>query len=299
MSSKQRDWTVLFADICRSREYYLTLGDEEGQRVIMNCLELLISIVLRHQGKLIKTIGDEVLCIFPSSDLAVEAAMDMNRSLAELPFEHDSICPPGIHSGMQTGPVVHHQNDIFGDTVNVAARLVTLAKRHQILTTKQTVSCLCSDHQSRIRHIDRVRFKGQIEESSIYNIAWEEDHDETLIQENTTESSTIIPRLKVVCRENSIVLDQSRPIIHMGRHASNDIQIQEGCVSRIHARIENRKGKYILVDQSTNGTFLVQKSECFHIHNAEINLETKGFLGLGRKVTRNETKTVVFETLHC
>src|SRR5690348_9162364 len=133
MARQTRTMAVLFADISDSTSLYQKLGDVAARNIVNACITLVNSIVLRFDGRLVKTIGDEAMCVFPSADLAVLAASDMqSQVVAKRPGNY----PISIHIGLHHGPVLVEEDDVFGDTVNVAAYLTAVAAAEQILTTR-------------------------------------------------------------------------------------------------------------------------------------------------------------------
>jgi adenylate cyclase len=95
--------------------------------------------------------------------------------------------------------------------------------------------------------------------------------------------------------EREMRVGSTKPVISMGRGEQNDLMIPMDCVSRVHARIEFRRGKFVLVDQSTNGTFLstpVHKEVFLHLD--ELALEGHGLIGLGRKPDPGNKEKIYF-----
>ena len=108
---------VLFADITDSSSLYRKLGDVAARTVVNACLTLIASVLPRYNGRVVKTMGDEVMCVFPSADLAVLAASEMQSLIASSkPGDYPVI----IHVGLHHGPVLVEDDDVFGDTVNAA-----------------------------------------------------------------------------------------------------------------------------------------------------------------------------------
>jgi class 3 adenylate cyclase len=98
---------------------------------------------VKYQGTVIKTIGDEIMCTFPNANDAVEVAVKMHQSLDDMPFpENPAYGSPNIYVGFQFGKVIRDGSDVFGDTVNLASRMVALTKQRQIITTEGTVKLL-------------------------------------------------------------------------------------------------------------------------------------------------------------
>jgi adenylate cyclase len=276
---------VLFADISRSTLLYEALGDLAAQEGVANCLRLLAEIAAAHRGTLIKTIGDAVMCTFPRADLAVAAAKAMQLALVESPvIRHPGVTGPPIHIGIHLGPVLCKNEDVFGDAVNVAARLLELAKAHQILATGQTVETLDPEAQVMTRCLGSTTVKGKREEYELYEIIWE-PRELTVLVRSAEASAPEEASLTLRLHDRAIELGRMRPGATMGRHRENDLVVDDIFVSRIHARIEYRKGKFFVVDMSTNGTYLLARGEeSICLHRAEHSLQGEGFIGLGREV---------------
>jgi adenylate cyclase len=277
---------ILFADIAKSTHLYETLGNKTAQLLIGTCLSLLSKVTVQYKGTVIKTIGDEIMCTFPSADDAVEAAVCMNRELEQLVIsELPSVTPPNIYVGIQFGPVIKEDNDVFGDAVNVAARMVAMAKQRQIVTTDDTVEALSPAHKSEARVIDKTTVKGKSGEINIYEVIWEQQ-DATVMVDDSLDARKIESQMELKFQDINIQVDQNRPSATLGRQSHNDIVVNDGRVSRTHARIEYRRGKFVLIDQSTNGTFaLIQGKKSITLKRDEAVLLGKGIIGLGRDVT--------------
>ena len=277
---------ILFADIAKSTNLYETLGNKTAQTLIGSCLSLLSKVTLQHKGTIIKTIGDEIMCTFPSADDAVEAAIDMNRDLEKLKIDGlPGVAPPNIYVGIQSGPVIREKSDVFGDAVNVAARMVSMAKQRQIVTTEDTINVLKPEHKNSARIIDKTVIKGKSGEMNIYEVVWEQQ-DATVMIDDSLDSLKIESCMELTFHGHTIQVDQNRPSVTLGRQNHNDVVVNDTRVSRSHARIEYRRGKFMLIDQSTNGTFaLIQGKKSITLRRDETTLLGTGIIGLGREVT--------------
>lgn len=282
---------ILFADVANSTKLYETLGNEAARSLVGDCLSLLSEVTASHQGTVIKTIGDEIMCTFPSIDNAVEAAINMNRNLVDMPVAgKPGTYPPNIYVGIQLGPVIKEDKDVFGDAVNVAARMASLAKQRQIITTEETVEAMPPELKSTARYIDKTTIKGKAGETKIYEIMWEQK-DETVMLDVSMDSLIIEARLELRLGDQTIEVGQNRPVITMGRQTHNDLVIDDIRVSRTHARIEYRRGKFMLIDQSTNGTYaLIQGERSIKLRRDEAPLMGDGVISLGRKTVRNSSE---------
>jgi class 3 adenylate cyclase len=295
-TSRQETYlAILFADISSSVQIYEILGDEAAQKLLASCLSLLSEVTTKYQGTVIKTIGDEVMCTFPNADLAREAAKDMQLSFDKLPITTPpGLAPPSLRVGFHVGPVVRQGDDVFGDAVNLAARMVSLAKPRQILTTEQTVEALTLSEPATVRCIDTTRVRGKREEVSIHEVIWEQ-MDVTLMSEGAIGPDSPQARLNIRFGDELIQIERGRPFISLGRHQSNDLVVDEVFASRSHCRIEYRRGKFVLVDQSTNGTYVsIEGGESAFLRRDEMALRGSGIIGLGRQVESDSTGAVHF-----
>jgi class 3 adenylate cyclase len=291
---------ILFADIAKSTHLYETLGNKTAQSLIGACLSLLSKITIEHEGIVIKTIGDEIMCTFPTANDAVEAAIAMNRDLEQLMLEDmPGVVPPNIYVGIQFGPVIREDNDVFGDAVNVAARMVAMAKQRQIVTTQDTIDVLKDAHKSSARVIDKTTVKGKSGEMNIYEVVWEQQ-DATVMVDDSLDARKIESKMELKFQGSAIQVDQNRPSVTLGRQSHNDVVVNDGRVSRSHARIEYRRGKFILIDQSTNGTFaLIQGKKSITLRRDEATLLGSGIIGLGREVTDESPVAIHYSIQMC
>jgi adenylate cyclase len=283
--SREASLVVLFADISRSTQLYETLGDHTAQGLVAKCLTALATVATHHGGAVIKTIGDEIMCTFPDSTLALEAAQAMQRAIEQLPeVSQRGLARLSIRIGFHLGTIVHRESDVFGDAVNVAARMAALAKPGQILTTEPTVSTLIAGARAMVRCIDRTTVKGKSGQFDIYEVIWDA-MEMTFMAARPLLAPSQQARLRLWSSGRYIEIDQSRPFASLGRHSENEIVVPEVFASRLHCRVEYRRGKFVLVDQSTNGTYVVVHGrESVFLHRGEIVLEGSGVIGLGREV---------------
>jgi class 3 adenylate cyclase len=154
MSKQDLECAILFADIAGSTRLYQVIGDERAQASVTACLSRLTDIAAGHDGVLIKTIGDEIMCRFPMADDALTAACEMHESLRDSPIPGD--LPISVRIGTHYGPVILDEGDVFGDAVNVSARLRDVAKAGQIITTDETVHRASKSLREKARPFDRT-----------------------------------------------------------------------------------------------------------------------------------------------
>src|SRR5215510_5865238 len=138
--SQSQSLTILFADVSGSTKLFETRGDVEARRLVAAVLNALAEVTGRHGGHVIKTIGDEIMCTFPGPMQGLLGSVDMQKRIAHDPaFARDNLA---IRIGLHHGETLVEDNDVYGDAVNTAARMASLAKREQIVTTASTVNLL-------------------------------------------------------------------------------------------------------------------------------------------------------------
>ncbi|MFH1982936.1 MAG: adenylate/guanylate cyclase domain-containing protein [Pseudomonadota bacterium] len=295
MSRETVSVAILFADIAKSTHIYETLGDRLAQNLIGTCIALMDKITRHFDGTVIKTIGDEIMCTFPTAQAAVDAAKEMHQSIEQINFhEKPDITPPNIYVGIQFGQVIREEGDVFGDAVNVAARMVAQANQRQIITTSETVALLPDEYREKCHCIDKTTIKGKSGEMEIFEVVWEE-HDVTVMLDEGLDNATLKYSLELTFGGTVTIVDESRPTATLGRQLHNDVVVNDSRVSRSHARVEYRRGKFVLIDQSSNGTFLlVQGKKNIHLKRDESPLLGSGLISLGREVNPGGSSAISY-----
>ncbi len=295
--------TVLFADICGSTRLFERFGDWQARRIESRVLDLLSEKTVEFGGSVIKTIGDEIMAQFPEADQAVNAACEMHAAIKDDPVLAElSIA---VHIGLHHGPVLVERNDLFGDAVNVAARMVSQAKADQIITTRETVlptqlsdGCPAPDSRSGpVAGPAASRTKWRLSRSSgtksgsltqMVNVGQQEEL-----------RNLLFGRLILEYRGARIEVDPASQLFALGRGDKNHLVVDRELVSRSHADIEFRQGKFILVDHSTNGTYLLlENGSRFFVRREEFTLQDRGIICLGQAVADDNPDLIRFQCLH-
>ena len=176
MARKTTNLAIVFAHIGGgSTRLYETLGDAPARELMSQCLNLMTEQTTRFFGTVIKTIGDEIMCTFPTAENATESAIGMQEAITEDLPDVNPNTPSSmtLRIGLHFGSVILEGGDVFGDAVNVAARMAGLAKGGQIITTQQTTDELPQTLRSNTRHLDRIAVKGKSELIDIFEVNWQ------------------------------------------------------------------------------------------------------------------------------
>lgn len=290
---KEVQLAITFADVSQSTKLYERLGDQKARKAIADCVQVMSEATTKYGGTVIKTIGDEVMSTFPDADSAADAVAFMQEEITE-GMSIDGI-PLAIRAGIHFGPALLEKNDVFGDAVNTAARMAGQAKAGQIMTTGATVDMMSDTWQASTRQIDSSTVKGKRDPIAMFEIIWQREDVTRMVtatfgQHDTTGRMT----LKVGAAE--AVVDAEHNAAGMGRGDQNELVVRNSLVSRLHARIEYRRGKFVLIDQSVNGTF-VRKTNGTEtlVRRDELILDGSGTIGLGQPLGPGETDSISYE----
>lgn len=291
--------SVMFADIAGSTRLYETLGDASASRIVETCIEHMDGATRLNGGTTVQVVGDETLSTFPDPELGLQAAVEMMRRVTS---EAAAGQPLALRIGLHHGPLLMREklgvggpSRVFGSTVNTAARIVALAKARQILISAETLTLLPSHWRDSARHLDAFSLKGKREETAICEILWERREHTTLLRALPTPRPA---RLQLHYRQRCHVVDERTKYLTLGREPGNDIVIEDRRVSRRHARIEHRRGKFVLVDTSTNGSFVtVEGYGEIALRLEEFVLHGRGHIRLGRVDDGSADATLSFEVL--
>ena len=128
---------------------YETLGNSDATAVVTQSVALLARIVANHNGRVVKTLGDGLMALFVTASNAVDAADEMQESLERIGApgdgalaRHARTVPLKLQVGLACGEVVEMSGDVFGDAVNVAARLLDHAGDNETLVTSSVLDGL-------------------------------------------------------------------------------------------------------------------------------------------------------------
>ncbi|MFT5501052.1 MAG: adenylate cyclase [Woeseiaceae bacterium] len=281
--AKDLEVAILFADVVGSTRLYDRFGDTKASETVARCLEIMKDSTSQFNGTVIKTIGDEVMSTFPTVDEAMGAATQMQTGISTSEQDEDGV-PVSIRIGCHYGPVVQEQNDIFGAAVHTANRMTSQAKAKQIIISGSTVERMGPEWRAQTRQIDVATVRGRLDEVALFEVLWQPDEATSMLPTIDWESkSKGATKITLSFRDGNVVVNDQKKTINMGRADDNDLVVKGNLISRIHAKVEKRRGKFILIDQSTNGTFLetVEGEETF-VRRDSTELTGEGIIGLGR-----------------
>ena len=281
---------VLFAVICDSARLYETLGDDQAHRRIADCAQAMAAAVLAQGGRVVKTVDAEMLAVLPDADCAFRAAAEMKDAQAsgQLP----------IRVGFHIGPVIEEAGDVFGDTVNLSARVMALAHAGETLFTDAAARALSSEYRSGTRLVDReVTVKGKSAPISVHELVVR-DQDMTTMALTPSAQRVSRVRLGLDFQGRRLVVGGSVERVTIGRVDMNDLVIPDTAVSRLHATIQERRGHFQITDSSTNGTYVqIDGRAPLLLKRDTVQLAGTGSLSLGRPPSLNADNLIWFELI--
>ena len=281
--------TVLFADVSGSTKLYDEAGDAIAFAAIRRCIDLFREKTISGGGQVIKTMGDEILALFPNPSAAAEAAIGIQLGLAAM-----SEPIPGLRMaariGFNMGAVMERNEDIFGDTVNLAARFTELATRGQVITSQETANALSPLLKMDSRRLFSIPIKGKTEEIDICELLWGEmDDATTMIPKNDSPVMRVITGIRIRYKDRTIEMPRDCATLNLGRDLDADLVVEDRMASRMHCVVEHRQDKFVVIDRSSNGTFVTIGSDReIMLRREELILRGQGFIALGQSWETSE-----------
>jgi adenylate cyclase len=291
MSPSHANCAVLFVDISGSTRLYETLGDHEALARVGRTMAMLSRVCADCDGRVIKTAGDGAMCMFETADAALRASRLMQEKTAD---QLEPGAPGlGIHIGCHFGPVLEEAGDLFGDTVNLAARVAGLAKSGQIITTEDTVAKLSPALAERARRLDGVPVKGKRKIVTIFEFLWQDSDELTALSTRLDHNRAASLALAY---EGRTWRCEGPGELTIGRDGTCDVVVGDRKASRLHARVERRRDKFVLIDHSSNGTWVqvAGETEVVVLRREELMLRGTGLIGIGHSPVDGEGAPVTF-----
>jgi adenylate cyclase len=295
MSPETARVAILLADISGSTPLYEAVGDTQAQRLIGKELKRLQAAITDQGGVCIRQKGDDVLGYFVDPRQAFRAV----RAMLPHPTDHRL----SIHAGLHYGAIVLARGDIFGEAVNLTARLAALANAHEALLSRSLFDQLPPREAACLRPLDRIRLKGVSSPIEVYSFVDDDAALQTQMFAGPTEIrgalASWLPAAAVTivlsygdasrrCGENETVL--------IGRSGECDIVLSGPWVSRRHAVVMVRDGKVILEDRSSSGTYVsVGGGHELLLRRETIVLTGNGVISPAMHPARPEADPIQFE----
>ena len=297
--------TVVFADLTGSTGVFEATGNAKATQAVTEATQWIGALCVANGGRVVKTLGDGVLALFPNGPEAINAVVEMQRlHQKRLDQTHESLRMP-IRIGVASGAVEILAGDCFGDAVNVAARLMDLSGPHQIWASYSVL-----DHYGKtsdgvhFRPLGPISIRGRAEPCSVYQVEWrvEENSAFFTVQADLqpsmvdTRPDALGGQIELTWRDTVKTFKSFELPVHIGRVHNVAFVVSDSRVSREHCRIDLRNGSITLADVSTYGScvrfsgggsdLLLRRDECV--------LHGRGEIALGPSFSDLSVPTVTF-----
>ena len=251
---------ILYADVSGSTRIYEKYGDTIARRDIKTCINIIVDIVNQHDGKLIKTIGDEAMCSFTNPVMAAITATEIHETLQEASEQGKfEIGEMHVKIGWHYGEISFRGSEIIGDAPVTAQQIINLAKADEILSSEQSIKYLPDDMQENAHFVDSLEAEAYTGKLNVFTIPWEESDEVTKFEpaKNEKKDVSTISVLILSYHDQNVRLDSENTHCTIGRSHENDLSVDGKFTSRVHAEITYKHGSFHLKDVSTNGSAIV------------------------------------------
>ena len=289
MTETRLERAVLLADITGSTPLYEAIGDAEAAERIGRCVDRMRHLIEAGGGTFIAAKGDDVLATFEAADSALTA---VEAILAEMPMGGLS-----VHAGLHFGWLISTRGDIFGDTVNLSARLAGLANPGEVLMSGDFATQLSRDRAATLRPLNAMALKGKTMPIEVFSLNSDTQFiaPQVLPQVDAPPNGTKRVTLLLAFGEMRKVVVEGASL-SLGRGAENDIVVPKPWVSRRHATVAVTGNRAQLTDRSSYGSFLtVAGSPELLVRRETVILAGSGRLSPGTSMENPDAMVIGFE----
>ncbi len=275
----RRAIAVMFTDIRGSTAYFEKHGDVAGLLLVHECNSMVRGVVERHGGRVIKTIGDGTMSTFEDCTRAVAAAIEMQRTLRDMNTLRKPEERAAIRIGVHFGIGIVKSNDVFGDVVNMASRVESVAVPGQIVISEP----LWHNIQTRgfkTSELGRFHLKGKAIEQTLFQVVWSDEAEGTRVASTRAGVLDIGSppeagcqyKLQVTKKDGSVGAEYLlKSSLTVGR-SQGDIRFpSDPNMAALHARIFVEEGQVFVEDVSGGGeSVYVRLSAAYTLQNGDI-----------------------------
>ncbi|MBF0500318.1 MAG: HEAT repeat domain-containing protein [Candidatus Riflebacteria bacterium] len=170
-TSHTQELTIMFTDV----KGYTAFSSKASLSEVMSMLkqhdEILLPVIEKYSGRVLKKIGDAFLVIFEVPREALLSAIEVQRKLKEYNETVPDERRLAVRVAINTGPVIRRENDVFGDAVNVASRLEGIADAQEIVISESTFK-LVDSGVFEITPFGDHRLKGLDKPVKTFKVIW-------------------------------------------------------------------------------------------------------------------------------
>lgn len=288
---------VLLADISGSTPLYEKVGDAAAQRAVGEELRRLRSTIEDQGGVYIREKGDDVLGYFDDPALAFRTVQALIAGRSSSPLS--------VHAGLHFGPVLLVDDDLFGETVNLTARLSALANADEALLSRAMVERLSAFDAASLLPIDKIWLKGVRAPLDLYSFTGDDTAMRTAMvpPSSTAAAGSASPEASAMAVLVLIIDERIRRCreaasLTLGRSEQCDIVLSRPWISRRHARLFVRGGKAVIEDRSASGTYVAMSgADDILLRRETLVLSGEGTISPALPSTHAEASLIRFEVV--
>lgn len=283
--------TVVFTDLIGSTGVFEALGNVKAAQIVTQLTQWIREVCEAHGGRVVKTLGDGVLAVFPHAGRAIDAVVQLQRGHQQRMQQQSLELAMPMRIGVATGEVEIVDADCYGDAINVAARLNDLAGPNEILVDGAGLDQAERVDGVHFRSLGAISVRGRQEPCSVFQVEWQ-DHEPSELMTLLAAPETVDPQfhgqvpgkqIELRWREERKSFKWFELPIHIGRIYHSDFMVNDPRVSRTHARVEWRNGHMMLVDVSSYGSWVRFEGSAseLQLRRDECVLHDRGEMALG------------------
>ncbi len=261
---------LMFIDVAGSSRIYEQHGNRAGLEQVSQNLQRCRLIIEEHTGRVIKSLGDGIFASFHEAEAAFSAGMhivqpDLDAATLRL------------RAGLHWGEVLQDESgDLFGDAVNVCARIADLALPGQLLLSAELAQTLIQPRP--LRKYPSLLVRGRQQAIDLFEALSSSADATMLLPQSTADSSPSRLKLSTPAEQRVLLAGDT---CTLGRASDCDWVLNGARVSRHHVRIESRFNQFFWTDLGSNGSLLVLGKKRQLIHGTTIQLQGQGSIYLG------------------
>lgn len=319
--------SLMFADLAGSTALYEAMGNTQATRLVTDCTEAMGAAIRLSQGRVVKVLGDGVLATFPDPQSALIGARAVREAVARMSAKRRQLAANVLASkvtptiannavdtqfgadqnlcvnvGIEHGDVVEHEQDVFGDVVNIAARLSDVAQNGEILVGEGAYSQLDSTWRLSCRSLSRIALKGKAQAMQVWRLELMHEmqtgphmaytmhvgsNTSSSNDGNDAPSGPSLLRLHLPNGTQAELSSESPNTLVLGRTTDAHIILDDPRISRTHATLAWQLDHFVLSDISSNGTWLRfgGASQMHTLRRSSMPMVGSGEIGLGAHVS--------------
>ncbi len=288
--------TTIIADISDSTPFYEAMGDDQAQQLIQVEIDRLREVLLSFGGVPVGQKGDDVLSYFADPDSAVRSALAMVKKPSGTVLS--------VHAGVHHGPVVVREGGVFGETVNLTARLAAAANPGEACVSESVAEGLSPDTRQLLAPIGSLRLKGVSDPVKAYSVVPTSGGLSTVMHLPTQSGGDFAQDYQsesfalVLYSDDRTWRCREGEELKIGRSNQCDVILPQPWVSRLHAVLSIKGGKLMLVDRSSSGTYVqFENAREVQLKRESMMLADSGLISLALPILHTDARPLEFEVV--